>query len=187
MTKAKWIDRLPDLFGRRRIFELECDLEEAQGQIEEMQGYAEVVAEDFEKDCWKSMRRLLDSCQFDWRDVGSNGVTALDAEEFILSSIRDMEQRLASAGAETRILYRHQKRGTFYELIGIGKMQAEGWRQLSTVHDPDNGNPTTYELPVDLQEVAVYRGVENPDEIWVRPRGEFEDGRFEALNESGNV
>lgn len=79
--------------------------------------------------------------------------------------------------AETRILYRHQKRGTVYELIGIGRMQAENWeeREYTGTDEPMAG------ASVDMREVAVYRSVENPDEIWVRPRGEFEDGRFTDL------
>lgn len=79
---------------------------------------------------------------------------------------------------EARILYRHQKRGTVYELIGIGKMQAEGW------HASAPGFAFHVPVPVDMSEVAVYRSVDNPDEIWVRPRGEFEDGRFAALKEA---
>lgn len=67
-------------------------------------------------------------------------------------------------------VYRHKKRGTEYVLIGIGKMQADGW-----VSSPKGI------APVDMREVAVYRSVTDPTEIWARPREEFEDGRFEAL------
>lgn len=92
--RKKLADRLPDVFGRRRIFELECQLEEAQGEIEELAANAEVVSSDFEKDCWRSMRRLLDRCKFDWRDVGHDGVTADDAEEFIRETIDDLTARM---------------------------------------------------------------------------------------------
>lgn len=95
----KWTDLLPDFFGRRRIFELECDLEEAQGQIEDLQVAAGVVSEDFEKDCWRSLRSLLDQCGFDWRNVGSDGVTAVDAEEYIREQIKRLESLAASAPA----------------------------------------------------------------------------------------
>jgi len=92
--KKKWKDRLPDIFGRRRIFELECQLEDAQGEIEELEANAEVVSSDFEKDCWRAMRRILDRCKFDWRDVGREGVTADEAEEFIRETIDDLTARM---------------------------------------------------------------------------------------------
>lgn len=85
--RKTWTDRLPDIFGRRRIWQLECELEEAEGRIEELQTEMGVVSNEFEKDCWRSMRRLLDRCEFDWRDVGSDGVSAAEAEDFILGVI----------------------------------------------------------------------------------------------------
>lgn len=74
--------------------------------------------------------------------------------------------------------HRHKKRGTEYVLIGYAKMQAEKWRDLS---DQDLMDGCEIGDPVDMREVAVYRSVTNPAEIWVRPREEFEDGRFEQL------
>lgn len=94
MSRRKLMDLLPDLFGRRRIFELECELEEAQGQVEEMQAEMGVISNDFEKDCWRSLRRLIDLCGYDWRGVESDGVTALEAEEFVETTLKDITHRL---------------------------------------------------------------------------------------------
>lgn len=73
--------------------------------------------------------------------------------------------------------HRHKKRGTEYVLIGIGKMQAEHWRDPNLDADYDN-------QAVDMRRVAIYRSATDPTEIWVRPREEFEDGRFEVLRTS---
>lgn len=68
--------------------------------------------------------------------------------------------------------HRHKKRGTEYVLIGIGKMQAEHWMT--------SGYPPANEY-VDMREVAIYRSVDDGS-LWVRPREEFEDGRFEEIS-----
>jgi hypothetical protein len=78
--------------------------------------------------------------------------------------------------------HRHKKSGGKYELLGFAKMQTAWWYQ---VHGPGTkdewGNIYPDYTPVDMREVAVYRSVTDPTEIWVRPREEFEDGRFEDL------
>jgi len=76
--------------------------------------------------------------------------------------------------------HRHKKRGTEYVLIGIGKMQAENWTDQHREYHPESGEPPKLTWSrVDMREVAVYRSATDPAEIWVRPREEFEDGRFE--------
>lgn len=70
-----------------------------------------------------------------------------------------------------RIIYRHRKRGTEYELIGFGKMQAENWTAPGAL----------MRRGVDMREVAIYSNVNDSTEIWVRPREEFEDGRFDVI------
>ncbi len=74
--------------------------------------------------------------------------------------------------------HRHKKRGTEYVLLGTGKMQAEDWFKLL----PGEGKIDPRDLlEVDMREVAIYRSATDPNEIWVRPREEFEDGRFEVI------
>lgn len=110
----------------------------------------------------------------------------LDPEhEYFDHDIIEVLNDLAPA-EEARILYRHQKRGTVYELIGIGKMQAEGWiddarSRGGNLQDGPHVVGYRETHPVDMREVAIYRSFTDPTEIWVRPREEFEDGRFEAL------
>ena len=67
--------------------------------------------------------------------------------------------------------HRHVKRGSEYVLIGYGKMQSEDW---VTDHGCDGSRL------VDMQEVAIYRAVSDGS-LWVRPKDEFEDGRFVRL------
>lgn len=70
-----------------------------------------------------------------------------------------------------RPTHRHVKRGSEYQLLGMGKMQTERWVE-----------PGIYPNPglADMREVAIYRSVDDGS-LWARPREEFEDGRFDAL------
>lgn len=75
--------------------------------------------------------------------------------------------------------HRHKKRGREYALIGIGKMQAKYW----VVQAPPRPGHSPADCTADMREVAIYRSVDEGS-LWVRPKEEFEDGRFEALTAS---
>jgi len=73
-----------------------------------------------------------------------------------------------------RPTHRHVKRGSEYMLLGIGKMQTQGWLQELVL----NGHVEA-RTSVDMREVAIYRGSDGS--LWARPIEDFNDGRFEAL------
>lgn len=75
-----------------------------------------------------------------------------------------------ASGEKGSATHRHKMRGSEYVLLGIGKMQSENWYEF-------DGHPARPK--VDMREVAIYRGTDGA--LWVRPREEFEDGRFQAL------
>lgn len=70
--------------------------------------------------------------------------------------------------------HRHKKSRGLYAVIGIGHMQTDNWWSLTGAAVPH--------LPVDMEEVVIYRSIEDSS-LWVRPIAEFQDGRFEKLED----
>lgn len=66
---------------RQEVERLTRERDEALGRTDELEGQAEHVSVEFEKDCWKAMRSLLDQCGFDWS--ADDAVTADDARTTI--------------------------------------------------------------------------------------------------------
>lgn len=95
-----------------------------------------------------------------------NDATAPASKSFAQA---DFDQRIRSA-LVWRPTHRHKKRGSEYQLLGIGKMQTNDWSDLAVY---------PAQSPVDMREVAIYCAKDGT--LWVRPREEFEDGRFEPL------
>jgi hypothetical protein len=70
---------------------------------------------------------------------------------------------IAPGQRDAGISFRHRARGTSYTVLGRAVLQAN-------------------EPVSDEQELVVYAGADG--RLWVRPVGEFYDGRFEKLDES---
>ena len=88
---------------RERVKGLEGERDDALERVDELEQNAEVISDEFEKDCWKALRRVLELCKFDWRDVEPDGLNADDAFEYIRESIENVEADLEryKARAET--------------------------------------------------------------------------------------
>ena len=60
--------------------------------------------------------------------------------------------------------WRHKKRGTTYVILGVAEMQC-------------SSDPKFDHVPV-----IIYMGTEDRN-VWVRPKDEFMDGRFEEITD----
>lgn len=80
-----------------------------------------------------------------------------------MSDLQTREQMLNSLPTNPQAAathYRHKKRGTTYEVIGVAELQVSA------------------DMLCDGSAMVVYRGADG--KLWVREEGEFHDGRFEA-------
>lgn len=117
---------------------------------------------------WDAATETLDG---DVRSVIGNILRAKFGEDWA-SSTPPPPANLKEREAPT---HRHVKSGHDVTVIATGKMQAQDWAKEGEWRGESNGYKYT---SVDLAEVIIYRHGSN---WWVRPREEFEDGRFVAL------
>jgi hypothetical protein len=105
-------------------------------------------------------------------------IRALASDDIARVAAGELDYVRTAIGEEGgwRPTHRHVRRGSEYVLIGIGRMQCDWWQITGA----------GYRYPVDMAEVAIYRSVDDGS-LWVRPREEFEDGRFEVLTASGET
>lgn len=94
------------LFGlvRDGFTALKAERDEARRELETAQ---EIVAEGFEKDCWKALQELMVECHYDWRDA-CDGVSAEDARDYISTTLNELEKaeqswRSRAEAAETAL------------------------------------------------------------------------------------
>lgn len=72
--------------------------------------------------------------------------------------------------------YRHKKRGTIYSVLFAGYFQSS---DLFERDIDDTWLVNTYK-PLDSVEVIIYQSIDDK-KVWVRPKDEFFDGRFEKV------
>jgi hypothetical protein len=80
-----------DLTAARELIEKAKQHDEMEQRIEELEtGYLE-DAEEFDKDCWKAIRSLLNLCEWDWSQDPE--ATADDSREHVALTITDLRNR----------------------------------------------------------------------------------------------
>lgn len=156
---------------RAEIVRLTRERDEALSRVEELEGEAETVSAEFEGDCWKALRSLLSECNFDWRDVEPDGVTADDAREHISTTLDELEKgetrnRERAEAAESRVEALSAEVGKLTEALEPFAKQADefndDWpdsmRPVCGVpdEDPEDDDNATFTLG-DLRRARAFR------------------------------
>ncbi len=118
---------------RAEIVRLTRERDEALSRVEELEAEAETVSAEFEGDCWKALRSLLSECNFDWRDVEPDGVTADDAREHISTTLDELEK------GETRNRERAEAADSRVEALSaeVGTARAEAFEEAALIAEAE--------------------------------------------------
>ena len=114
-------------------------------------------------------RRFYDAFHAWFMQSGCDFWSECDAPEELATIAIEISDAFAQAVIKAReptARYRHHKRGTVYRLIGYAEVQAPEHAPL-----------------IEGEVVVVYRAEHN-GELWVRRKPEFEDGRFECIEDA---
>lgn len=72
-------------------------IEQLLDRVEELEGQADQVCDEFEGECWLALLRLLKDTGFDWNEADNGEVTADQAYEHISGVIRDANKAMRNA------------------------------------------------------------------------------------------
>lgn len=131
---------------------MEAERDDLQDRVDELEADAEIVSNEFEKDCWVAMRWLLK--KVGWTDF-SEGVTADLAREIIWDAIQADQTALSQLKAEVRealtyaadVRFLELAQGASFTIIDrqmLGELHSKARRALSELYkkvsEPDQGS-----------------------------------------------
>lgn len=113
--------------------------EEAESEITRAQ---EQVSAEFEGDCWKAIHNLLERTGFDWSEYSEDGVTASEAQRWIVEELDRLEAERDAAWQAGAEAMREAAAAAFGHDI-TGKLLASSIRALPLPGQPTNNEENT--------------------------------------------